>query len=59
MDGDYLAKLVEFAAEQVIPQTGRADKAIALGNLAAVLRENPVMSSRIQRLMAAKLREMK
>ena len=58
MEKAYLAESIQFAAECVQKESGRADKAIALRNLAEVLRENPVMSSRIQRLMATKLREM-
>lgn len=58
MDKDYLAESIQFAAECVQKESGRADKAIALRNLSEVLQENPAISSRIQRLMATKLREM-
>jgi len=58
MERDYLVELVKFAAEQVIPQTGRADKMIALSNLAAVLQDKPEISAVLQQGMAKKLREM-
>lgn len=51
---DYLADLLDEVAVAASDRN-LAGKAVTLQNLAAVLRDNPVMSSRIQRLLATKL----
>lgn len=52
---DYLADLLDEVAVAASDRN-LAGKAVTLQNLAGVLRENPTMSSRIQRLLATKLR---
>jgi hypothetical protein len=49
--------MLESAAIRASVNPALAGQAVMLRNLAAVLRDNPVMAGRIDRLMVAKLRE--